>query len=410
MSDQGGVGHHNQGVPAAPPWPPPATPAAIAGSAPGEPRPRPTLASLAGVVAGLTLVMSLFWFIAALDNDNRRWPGLAVSVLFQVGGVALVLLHRSRRAETAGITLTAVGVVPILIHLFVDVEDPSNTVDSVSDFTQTATLVLLVAAAAWLAAYFFGPSRRYGIYLGAALVAMWLVAVVQIVDQPINEVVDLTAQETFTVIEPAEDSFGTVYEEPYASDSFGQFESEDDEELSFGEAYPEVDEPSGEIGTASLVFGGAYLAAAAWRDRRGDLRQGTVLFAVAVPILTLATFLLSGPLGTEGAAVLGIALGLVGVWLGIPQARRFTSWYGAVGVAVGVWVLVASAAGENEATNAAVLLVVGVGIALLAGVLGSPDDGPRPATGGGPGGTGSSAPTAAGSWQTPGPSPWAAPA
>ncbi len=318
--------------------------------------------------------------------------------------MALLLLNRDQRTATAGVALTAIGIVPLLIYLFVDVRNPDRTINDVSSFTSTTTLILLIAASLWLVAYFAGPGRRYGFYLGAALLALWLVAVVQIVDSPLNQVFDgFSTSSPFTPVDPSFD--GTTTDEFGTGDEFNQF----DEQF-----LPEPENPSTQLGWASLVFGGAYLAGAAWRDRRRDHRQATVLFAVAVPILTLGVVFLSEPFDTSGAAVLGIGLGAVAVWVGTRTGRRFTSWYGTLAVVIGSLVLVAEALGESPRASGLALLVVGLVVALVAsrldrtGRMGSVSSGPAPAgqlyPGGPPGGPG---------WQTgppaqgpPGAPPW----
>lgn len=158
----------------------------IEGPGPGE-RPPPRWTSIAGAVGAALLVGSLGSMLAEL-GDRRRLGGIAIGLLFQVLGVALLVVNRGRRSATAGVGLTAIGLVPLLIFLFVDVDNPSTTIDSVGDFTRTATLILLAAAAIWFVAYRFGPSRGYAIYLAGALLALWLVAVVQIVNQPLVQI------------------------------------------------------------------------------------------------------------------------------------------------------------------------------------------------------------------------------
>lgn len=182
-------------------------------------RPPPRISSLAGAAAGLLLLSSLGLFLTEITGDQQRLGGVAVSLLFEGIGVALLLLNRDQRTATAGVALTAIGIVPLLIYLFVDVRNPDRTINDVSSFTSTTTLILLIAASLWLVAYFAGPGRRYGFYLGAALLALWLVAVVQIVDSPLNQVFDgFSTSSSFTPVDPGFD--GTTTDEFGTGDEF----------------------------------------------------------------------------------------------------------------------------------------------------------------------------------------------
>lgn len=392
MSDPqapGGAGRPpaSAGPPAgSPPWVPAPTSAAPA-SGPGAgtdgERPPPRPAALLSAGAGLLLIASLVLFLGEIGGNNQRFAGTVVSLLFQAIGVGLLLLARDQRSANAGVALTGVAVVPLLVYLFVDVRNPENTIGDVGDFTNTATLILLAAATLWLAAYFLGPGRRYGFFLGAALVAVWLVAVVQIVDDPLGDVFDpFTGTSTF---EPVDPGFDDQFFEPSPPGG--------------------PSDPSATLGWVSLVFGGAYLGLAGWRDRTGDRRQATVLFAVAIVVLTFAVSFLSEPLDAEGAATVAIALGVVGVWLGTAAGRRFTSWYATVAAVIGVLVLVASALEDSARAMAAVLLAVGVVLAAAAARFGDAPSPLRPDDTGGPGGPAPQPPGAP--WSSAAP-PWAA--
>lgn len=432
------------------------------GPAPEGPRPLPLITSLAGAAGAIFLLVSLGLFLGELTGDGRRMGGVLVCLLFQGLGVGLMMLTRGRASTTAGVGLTALAVIPLVVYLFVDVDNPDNTFNSTSSFTNTATLILLASAGAWLAAYFFGPGRRYGIYLGGALLALWLVAVVQIVDNPIGHVFNpFQAQTTF---EPIGNAIGpddyydddySIYEDEYYEDDFfsdtssnddffmpsqdGRFEDDFDfdyeDEFGFGDGYgygygdpyTSVGDPSTKLGWASLLFGGAYLALAAWRDRRGDNRMGTPFVAVSAPILLMAISSLSNDFGDTGTAILAIAIGAAQMFVGTRQGRRFTSWVGLLTSTFGVLGLVQQAVGESAKGSAIVLLILGVGVTLLALALegglnlGRDDDrpgGPGTPPEGGEGSTTMTTNPAVAPWATPdGPndptvtdrSPWASP-
>ena len=402
----------------------PTTPGGPTDGRPGPvaqgPRPLPLVTSLAGAAGAVFLLGSLALFLSELNGDSRRLGGLLVCLLFQGLGVGLMVLTRGRASTTTGVGLTALAVIPLVIYLFVDVDNPSKTIDSPSGFTNTATLILLASAAAWLVGYFVGPGRRYGIYLGAALVAMWLVAVVQIVDNPINQIFNPFASQSFgaetkfesvgSAIGPDDYSSDGGYaggfgeNDPYEDDFFSDTDSYTDDgfavpsqddfgsgfdddfdyedDYMYGDPYADLENPSTKLGWASLVFGGAYLALAAWRDRRGDARMGTPFVAVATPILLFGLAFLSDDFGQSGTAMLAIAIGAAQVFVGTRQGRRFTSWIGLLVATFGVLDLVEQAVGDSARVSAIVLLILGVGVTILALTLdgglnvGRDDNGP----------------------------------
>lgn len=355
---------------------------------PSGDRPAPRLDTLLGAGAGLLLLVSLSLFLSELGGDKQRIGGIVIALLFEVIGVALLVLDRDRRSSTAGVTLTAVGVVPLLVYLFVDVRHPGDTIDSAGSFTSTATGILLVAAGLWLAAYFFGPGRRFAFYLGAALLALWLVSVVQILNTSVGRSFDgfgPTALLSPGITDAGgsagtgqTDSFGNSGSSTFGPDDFNSDDFNSSDQFTPNPVLPgenggrltdsggRTNDPTNDLGVASLLFGGTYLAAAAWRDHRRDQRQATALLAVALPILSLGVFQLRGELEPSGAAVLAIVLGTVAAFMGTRAHRRFTSWYGTFAAAVGIVVLVAEAIGDSARASALALLVLGLAAAVAA--------------------------------------------
>ena len=273
------------------------------------------------------LVLALSLYLSAVDGEQRRVVGIVLSLGFTVAGIAITWLAGGRRMATAGLGLSALAVVPLVFQLFVDPDDP-GAIETASDFTGTATGVLVVLALLWGAAYLLGPGRRYGLYLGGALLAIWLVAVVQVVDGPLGQITN-AFDETIVVDSPAfeqVDPYGEVTEDPF--DDTDGFAIEDEYSFDTSDEFDDVeyeytldvdvDDPSTELGVVSLLFGGAYLALAALRDRRGDARTATPALAVALPVLHLAVIFLGGELKESGSGVLAIVIGAV--LMG--QARR----------------------------------------------------------------------------------------
>ncbi|MCB0976255.1 MAG: hypothetical protein KDB02_02240 [Acidimicrobiales bacterium] len=367
-------------------------------------RPRPRYSSLLGAVAGLLLAVSLAEFLSSLSGDGRRLAGIAIALVFEFAGVGLVWLAREKHMATAGIALSAIGLVPLVFHLFVDPADPGASIGSVSEFTGTATGILAVLTVLWLAAYFLGPGRRYGVYLGGALVAIWLIAMVQIVDDPLTKVENqlpvLGRTESFQRID-SDDSSSSVttddsgfsadsttsgdfeidgnfdsstegsfdFDSDIDSSTEGSFDFDSDFDSSSTDSSFDLEESGGgdgtmtKLGAVSLLLGAAYLAVAALRDRRGDMRMATAFVAVSIPILHLAVLMLSESLEAYGTGLLAIGLGACAILVGEQGARRFTSWSGVWAVTVGVVVVVEEATGASSAATATILMVLGAALA-----------------------------------------------
>ena len=344
----------------------------------------PSVPSLVGAAAALILIWSMFLFLDDLRGDNQRAGGLLVSILFLSAGAGLMLLARDRRAANAGVGLSAVAVVPLLIYAFVDVRTPENTFGSAGDVTGTTTAILLLAAIIWLTAHFFGPSARHGLLLGAALVALWLVGVVQVVDGAIDQV--------STAVEPTFVPIGESTDDPWADDSWAEDSFTEDswaddpwsddpwadddswtggsgEVITWDDSGPTANDPSTRLGVVSLFFGGTYLVLGAVGDRRARVRQATPLFAVAMPILTFAVLFLGNTLDVEGSSLLAVALGSAAAWVGARSNRRFTSWFGTTGAALGLIALVSTTASDSGRVQAIVLLVLGIALAVAAFAL-----------------------------------------
>ncbi|HWJ98488.1 MAG TPA: hypothetical protein VNQ33_10040, partial [Acidimicrobiales bacterium] len=171
---------------APPPLPPPPVPPAwrrlIAPMGPVEgPRPAPTAASMVAVGGGLLAAAGLFALLSELDGYAQRTTGLAISLLFVALGVAISVVNRSSRAAAGGVALSIIGVVPFTVYVFANADlfdqFSGGEVDGNpwTGLRWTITLALITAAGLWLVGYLFVPTRRYGAFLGAALLAVWLI-------------------------------------------------------------------------------------------------------------------------------------------------------------------------------------------------------------------------------------------
>ena len=127
----------------------------------------------------------------------------------------------------------------------------------------------------------------------------------------------------------------------------------------------------------SLLFGCAYLLLGARRDRVEDTRAGTAFYAVAAPILVIGLAWLSSDLKTIGTSLVALALGGCALWLGTRTGRRFTSWAGTAACVFAVLNLVDEAVGESARASAAVLVAIGLALAIgVAAVERRRDDDP----------------------------------
>jgi hypothetical protein len=148
-----------------------------------------TVPSLAGAAAGVLLLVSLAGFLTELDGEGLRLGGLGLSLVFEALGVVLLVVNRGRRSHTAGVALAALGVVPLVFFTFFDLRSGSTLVGG-DDYTLTASIALLVTAVLWFAGHRFGPSSSHVLFLGGALVAIWLAVTIQAVDEGLQPTED----------------------------------------------------------------------------------------------------------------------------------------------------------------------------------------------------------------------------
>lgn len=375
-------------TPAESPWAPPPPPQAgepaaepRAIKAEGRSRPLPHGASLLAAAGGLVASVGLQLILNEGDVAEDRAITILVAMVFTVVGAALVLLNRTRRAAAGGVALMALALVPLVQAIFQpDVESLFTDGDAYRN-SQMATLACL--AVLWLACWAFGPTRRYGVFLGAAALALWMV--------PMTFLSTTAATDTFDSIgsglTSTPDAIGDPFDDDIgAIDDLGGLGQPDD-------ALPL------KLGLTSLFFGGAYLTVAALWDWSGDARAATPLFAVAPLILYQALVDLTDDLTAVGTGVLGIVLGSIGIWLGVRGRRRFTSWAGVAAVAFGLISAVVDVLDEAEPSTAgAILAFIGITAVLVvsflegrgllpAFLLGGdrPEPTPAPSAGEGPG-------------------------
>ncbi|MCB0963845.1 MAG: hypothetical protein KDA98_11190, partial [Acidimicrobiales bacterium] len=284
------------------------------------------------------------------DIADERGLIILVSLIFEVLGIGLVLLNRSRRSAAGGVALSLLAALPLVNAVVTDPSDPLAAFDSVSSYRNQQLTILVLLAAVWLALYAFGPGRRYGAYLGGALLALWSIPM------------------TWFSLSAVDDAFSALTGlggfDPFGSSGLGDpLGSGLDDLASTG------DSTALKLGITSLLFGCAYLAAAGWLDAAGDARRATPFFAVTPLVLLSALGYLQDDLGVWGTAVLGLGLGAASIWLGVRAGRRFTSWIGVAAV-VGAVLSMVGDVFEDSAVGAGIALaVIGVVAVVGAGLL-----------------------------------------
>lgn len=335
------------------------------------------------VGGGLLVAAGLFFLLGELDGYDQRAVGLAISTIFLVLGVAISTVNRSTRAASAGVAISALAVIPLVVFLWANADVFSQFSEGDVDGNPwdgvrgVVTLMLGTAGVAWLVGYLIGPGRRFSFYLSAALIAFWLI--------PMFHIQISAVEDTFSVFEnsstfepvpldpgldpsfddPSFDEFGSELDDP----SFDQFDQEFDDDVTteFGFEEPEFTDPTTRLGVVSLAFGAVYLAFAAWRDRRGDARMATAVLVPAIVTLLYGTSLLTGHVGWVGWGLLALAVGGVLLAVGLRGRRPASSWIGLAVATIGLGSLVAEGLEDSPRAIGAVLTVLGVAIALAVG-------------------------------------------
>lgn len=337
---------------------------------------------MVAVGGGLLAAFGLFALLSELDDYDQRLVGLAVTFLFVALGVAISVLNRTSRAAAGGVALSLLAVIPFTVYVFANANlfdlfsGDASSGDPYEGIRWTVTLMLGLAAFLWVVGYLFVPTRRFGAYLGAALIAIWLIPLFNLQLNAFEDTFSaFDSSVTFEPI-PSDPGFDSGFDEfdsefdsgfdefddPSFEDEFGQF---DDDFSTFEE--PEISDPSTKIGIVSLLFGVVYLGIAGWRDRKGDARMATAVLVPAILALYVGTSAISGHIGWVGRGLLAVVVGGAVLAIGLRGGRRASSWIGLVLATGGVAYLIAEPLSESARASGAVLTVVGVAIALVVG-------------------------------------------
>lgn len=310
-----------EGRPAAPPEPLPVRLRRMIGGA-AEARPPATLGSaLAGVAAliGAFAVATLGGEV--LENDNSRVLAALITAVYGAGG-AVLLVRGDGPQRSAGAVAAAASVFLTLGFLILG-EGQFDEGDT--------TVVLALSTIIWAVLYFVGPSRGYGVMLGAALGGVWLSIVVQL---GLEDILALTTL-------------------PLAG---------------FGGFVPAPD--NSDIIIVTLLFGGGYLALGHLLDREelhgiatGFMGAGLVVTAIGITIATA---------GQDDwvVAILFVSTGAYVAYFGALAGRRFTTWAGTITLLTGFIVLATTVVSdEGDVAESIVILALMVAIALISPII-----------------------------------------
>lgn len=309
------------------------------------------------------------------DGDVERIPGIVVALLLLIVGMAAVARFRTGALAAAGAIASAASIPVLLFFVTFDVDDfPPVSLDA----------VLLVSAVVWFVMHVVGPASGRLLFLALALVGSW--AFVMNLVEPIEELNPFAAIAMSGQMS-VEDSVSSSLEaspRPFEVDEDGNPVFDEDGQIVFTEdlateapapMLPDRDfgpPDTTTLGVISLLFGGAYLLAALVLSRRGYAGTGTPFAGVGAVVLAVGVSFVAPDLEVTGTGLLLIGIGLATATVGAASARRFTTWFGAAAVALGVGVLLGDALeGESSMTTSLAFLAVGLVMVLVAHLAGT---------------------------------------
>lgn len=356
----------------------------------GDERPVPQALNVVAATGALMTIAGLVAWFTRLPADHRRPAGVALSLLIALAGGATVLVARDRPAGIAGLALSTAAIAPLAYFATVN----PHTLQRPRD----ATLALAVATLLWGALFLLPTGPRHPLHLGAALVGVWLVVVVQfggfgtpffplfpfgrstsrsVVVSESMAPTTLPALSTLTPpnYAPPSDSPPPYPPPTYApsppsltpyappSPTFGSSSSSSASSSPFSDdGRPPV---AGAGAGAGALLGFLYLLAAVSLDGVGKRRWATAFVAIGDALLLLGVSGLSPRLGAGWSAAVALFAGALMIVAGALGRRRLTAWLGAL-VAAGAVVggtayLVRSPVGVGTA-----LVAIGVAVVALA--------------------------------------------
>lgn len=299
-------------------------------------RPPPRLPQVIAAAGGVLVVLGFLILLTKLHGGGLRIAGILLSLLLEAIAIGMLLLWRRRPATAGGVTVSLLAVLPAMTFIVTDTSKRQGGIHSVSDLKTKVTLVLLVAALAWIILYFVGPVKRMTIYLGAAALAVVDILVLQI------GVVERTVP-------------------TYSSDNFSDLGPR------LVRSFVPVDFAPGRAGTTALIAGLVLLGGGYLFDRAAQSRPGTAGYAVGVVSVVSGLFTLAfTDLKVEGASAFGMVIGVAVAWLGVRTGRRFTAWTGAAGFGFASVTLAISWFSKSQLAAGLVLLLFGIAVVVAA--------------------------------------------
>lgn len=299
-------------------------------------RPQPRLGvSLAGTGVVLALAGAIAWGGDFLTSGGggaaRRLLGVALSLAVVAAGYVIAVRRQRGPLVTAGVAASAFGV-PVVLGFLTYTTDPGH-----SGLPFSLDAVVLVSVLAWMATYVRVPGARgHSIYLGLAVVALWLY------------VLDKAEPGLFSVTTLVRGFGVSGYESVFPART----------------APPDWTT----VATLSLLFGLAYYLAAFLLDHAGRTGPGAALVVGGFLATAAGIGAAAVTLHALGTGLLLIAVGLAVAGAAARGERRFTTWVWSAGVGLGMFEIIGKVAPDNNAA-AGVLLITAGAVVVLAGHL-----------------------------------------
>jgi hypothetical protein len=289
--------------------------------------------SLAGAGAAMLVIGAIALggdqLVGTRGSSGSQFPGLLITLGVIVAGVALTTQYRHGPLASAGVAASATALPPFLAFLTYS-----------KNSTPSFGTILFLSCVGWTAGYLVGPARGHSLYLGAALIGLWL-WFIEVTEHLLSFPTDFLSSLGRVA------SSGTVGRSG-SSSSFGLRSA-----------------PSATtIGSYTLTFAVAYLVLARVLDHREKRGIATAFTFAGVVTIIFGIAALSDDLQQIGTGVFFAISGLVLGYLGATEGRRATNWIGAILVFVGVTAIVADPFDTPTAFGLAEIIVGGGTIVL----------------------------------------------
>jgi hypothetical protein len=267
--------------------------------------------------------------VSSDGETGSQYPGLFLTLAVIVVGVGLAARFRSGPLAAGGVAASAVALPPFVFFLtFSDTSPPSFN------------SILFISTAGWLAAYLVGPSRGHTLYLGIALVGLWL---------------------WFLEVTEKLFSFPTDFLAGLAQTASGDVLGGTPATSLDASAAPDASN----IGVYSVGFAIAYLVVARVLDRRGARGMATPFVFGGIVTLVIGIAALGDDLEAIGTGAAFTVAGLALCYFGATESRRATNWSGAILIFFGVTTIVADPF-DSPSTFGLVEIIVGLGVIAVA--------------------------------------------